>query len=57
METGTEREGRRGRNGTRDSERGCMCKRGGQQGTEIKRIPLVGDVLEYWEFYKGGGAD
>ena len=56
-ETGTEREGRRERNGTGNGEGGGMCERGGKQGTETKRRLLAEDVLEYREFYEGEGAN
>ena len=51
------REGQRGRNGTGNSEGGGRREREGQQGPETKRRPLVEDVLEYREFYKGDGAN
>ena len=47
------REGRRGRNGDRNYGRGGMRKRGGQRGMGSKMSPLIEDVLEYWEAYKG----
>ena len=56
-DTGTDREGRRGRNGTGNDKGGGRLKQGGQRGTETKRRPLVEDVSEYREFYKGEGAD
>ena len=54
---GTEREGRQGRNGTENGERGGMHKRLGQRGLDMKRHSLVEDVSDYQEFYKGEGAD
>ena len=56
-ETGTVREGRRGRNGDGNGESGGSRKQGGQRGLGSKRSPLVEDVSDYWEVYKGGGAD
>ena len=52
-----EREGRWGWNRTGKGERGGRRERGGKRGTEIKKSPLVEDVLEYRDFYEGEGAD
>ena len=61
METGTDpgtkREGRRGWNRTGNGERGGKRDWVGQQGPETKSRPLVEDVSEYQEFYRGGGDD
>ena len=57
MDMRTEREGRRGHNGDSNGERGGRREQGGQRGPGSKRRPLVEDVLEYWESYKGEGAD
>ena len=56
-ETGTSREGRRGRNGDGNGERRGKRKREGQWGPESKRRPLAEDFSEYWESYEGGGAN
>ena len=56
-DTGTAREGWRGRNGTGNGERGGRRKQGGQCELESKRIPMVEDVSEYWESYKGEGTN
>ena len=57
MKTGTAREVRRGRNEDGNVERGSRRERGGQWGKGSKRSLLVEDVSEYWESYKGEGAD
>ena len=36
---------------------GGWRERGGQRGPEMKRRPLVEDVLEYQELYERGGDD
>ena len=46
-ETVTKREGQQGQNGTGNGERGGRHERGGQQGTETKRRPLVEYVSDY----------
>ena len=52
-ETRTARESRLGHNGIGNGKRGGRHKRGGHRGPGSKRSPLVEDVLEYWESYKG----
>ena len=56
MEMVTEREGRRGQNGTGNGKRGGRSEQGGHQGPE-KRRPLVEYVSEYQESYKGEVAN
>ena len=56
-ETGTEREGQRGWNGTGNRIRGGRHKKGGQRGILTKRCLVLEDVSEYQEHYKGEGAD
>ena len=52
-----EGEVRRGRNGTGNGKRGGRWERGGQQGLEAKRRPLVRNTSEYQESYEWRGAD
>ena len=55
-ETGMDRPGRSRRNGTRNGvEAGASGA--GSRVQRPERSTLVGDVLEYWSFYKGEGAD
>ena len=56
-DTGTARGGRQGRNRDGNGERVGRSEWGGQQGPESKRRPLVEDVLELWDSYKGEGSD
>ena len=56
-DTGTAREGRRGRNRDGNGRRGGRRERGEQRGPGSKRSLLVEDVSEYWEVYEGDGAD
>ena len=51
------REGQRGKNGDKNGKGGGRRKQRGRWGTRSKMSPLVNDVLEYWESYKGDGAD
>ena len=55
--TGTDREGRRRRNGTGNRKKGGKREQKGNQGLETKMCLLVEGVSEYREFYKGEGAD
>ena len=57
MEEGTEGDGQREREQTGNGERGGRRERGGQQGSEEKKQPLVGNAAVYQEFYRGGSSD
>ena len=53
-----ERDGHSGQNGTRDRQKGGASAIGvGSGERREKRLPLVGDVQEYWGFYEGEGAN